>query len=376
MRITGKVKWFNNAKGYGFIERDGGSDVFVHYSAIQGDGFRSLEEGQAVSSRSLTAPRARRPATSPRFSQTAQRKPAALRRAGSVRFAALPPHNPLVGLRRPPARERSHRLPVFDRRGPSERSMLYSASSRSRRCRSRCLSELAAAVGLSGEEGTTRAAATARARRARADRRSALRWRPTVRQSGTDRAAAPRRSTRSARDSGVRVPDPVSRNSAEPRASSSARSNSGMSSRGNTSVIENGRGRAPNSASCRSGSSAASSSSVGCSGRSAYGQKRSSGRYFGGFGHGHVQHARHDRAESRAVDKTADDRSAPMDSAAKKIVADRRGGPVEDARRQDAEIEHRGSPTRPAPRRQSRHRAEPTRGSSLGVMYIMTTMRR
>src|SRR5689334_19978001 len=48
MRITGKVKWFNNAKGYGFIERDGGSDVFVHYSAIQGDGFRSLEEGQAV----------------------------------------------------------------------------------------------------------------------------------------------------------------------------------------------------------------------------------------------------------------------------------------------------------------------------------------
>jgi CspA family cold shock protein len=48
MRITGKVKWFNNAKGYGFIEREGGSDVFVHYSAIQGSGFRSLEEGQVV----------------------------------------------------------------------------------------------------------------------------------------------------------------------------------------------------------------------------------------------------------------------------------------------------------------------------------------
>ena len=48
MRITGKVKWFNNAKGYGFIERDGGSDVFVHYSAIQADGYRSLNEGQAV----------------------------------------------------------------------------------------------------------------------------------------------------------------------------------------------------------------------------------------------------------------------------------------------------------------------------------------
>jgi len=48
MRITGKVKWFNNAKGYGFIEREAGSDVFVHFSAIQGDGFRTLEEGQAV----------------------------------------------------------------------------------------------------------------------------------------------------------------------------------------------------------------------------------------------------------------------------------------------------------------------------------------
>ena len=45
---NGKVKWFNNAKGYGFIEQDGGSDVFVHYSAIQGAGYRSLEEGQPV----------------------------------------------------------------------------------------------------------------------------------------------------------------------------------------------------------------------------------------------------------------------------------------------------------------------------------------
>ena len=46
---TGKVKWFNNEKGYGFIEVEGGEDVFVHFSAIQGDGFKSLEEGQEVS---------------------------------------------------------------------------------------------------------------------------------------------------------------------------------------------------------------------------------------------------------------------------------------------------------------------------------------
>ena len=47
-RITGTVKWFNGSKGYGFIEREGGADVFVHFSAIQGDGFRNLEEGQKV----------------------------------------------------------------------------------------------------------------------------------------------------------------------------------------------------------------------------------------------------------------------------------------------------------------------------------------
>ena len=47
-RITGTVKWFNSGKGYGFIEREGGDDVFVHYSAIQIEGYKSLEEGQRV----------------------------------------------------------------------------------------------------------------------------------------------------------------------------------------------------------------------------------------------------------------------------------------------------------------------------------------
>ena len=47
-RITGTVKWFNGDKGFGFIEREGGADVFVHFSAIQGDGFRNLQEGQKV----------------------------------------------------------------------------------------------------------------------------------------------------------------------------------------------------------------------------------------------------------------------------------------------------------------------------------------
>jgi CspA family cold shock protein len=47
-RLTGVVKWFNSQKGYGFIEREGGPDVFVHYSAITGEGWRNLEEGEQV----------------------------------------------------------------------------------------------------------------------------------------------------------------------------------------------------------------------------------------------------------------------------------------------------------------------------------------
>ena len=47
-RITGTVKWFNGSKGYGFLAREGGADVFVHFSAIQGEGFKNLEEGQKV----------------------------------------------------------------------------------------------------------------------------------------------------------------------------------------------------------------------------------------------------------------------------------------------------------------------------------------
>ncbi|HEV2131897.1 MAG TPA: cold shock domain-containing protein [Longimicrobiaceae bacterium] len=47
-RSTGTVKWFNDAKGYGFIEHQGGKDLFVHFSSIQGEGFKSLAEGERV----------------------------------------------------------------------------------------------------------------------------------------------------------------------------------------------------------------------------------------------------------------------------------------------------------------------------------------
>lgn len=49
VQLTGKVKWFNAAKGYGFITGEDGKEVFVHFSAINGDGYKSLDDGQAVS---------------------------------------------------------------------------------------------------------------------------------------------------------------------------------------------------------------------------------------------------------------------------------------------------------------------------------------
>ncbi len=54
---TGTVKWFNNEKGFGFIAREQGSDVFVHHSAIQMSGYRSLEEGQAVEFEVVAGPK-------------------------------------------------------------------------------------------------------------------------------------------------------------------------------------------------------------------------------------------------------------------------------------------------------------------------------
>lgn len=55
--MQGTVKWFNDGKGYGFIESDGGNDVFVHFSAIQSEGFKSLSEGQRVEFEITTGPR-------------------------------------------------------------------------------------------------------------------------------------------------------------------------------------------------------------------------------------------------------------------------------------------------------------------------------
>ena len=57
MRQTGTVKWFNDAKGFGFITTEGGEDVFVHFTAIQGNGYRSLQEGAQVEFEVTTGPK-------------------------------------------------------------------------------------------------------------------------------------------------------------------------------------------------------------------------------------------------------------------------------------------------------------------------------
>ena len=62
LRYTGTVKWFNEAKGYGFIARPDGDDVFVHFSAIQGSGFRTLAEGQAVEFEIVEGPKGKQAA--------------------------------------------------------------------------------------------------------------------------------------------------------------------------------------------------------------------------------------------------------------------------------------------------------------------------
>ncbi|MFN3476071.1 MAG: cold-shock protein [Candidatus Methylomirabilales bacterium] len=62
MRFKGTVKWFNDSKGYGFIERPEGEDVFVHYTAIQGTGFRSLSEGQKVEFEVIEGPKGKQAA--------------------------------------------------------------------------------------------------------------------------------------------------------------------------------------------------------------------------------------------------------------------------------------------------------------------------
>lgn len=57
MKETGTVKWFNASKGFGFIEREGGKDVFVHFSAIQSEGFKTLDEGQKVEFETVPGPK-------------------------------------------------------------------------------------------------------------------------------------------------------------------------------------------------------------------------------------------------------------------------------------------------------------------------------
>ena len=73
---VGTVKWFNAEKGFGFIARESGEDVFVHFSAIQAAGYRSLDEGQAVEFDVTSGPRVPKPPTCGRWSASSQHQPA------------------------------------------------------------------------------------------------------------------------------------------------------------------------------------------------------------------------------------------------------------------------------------------------------------
>ena len=74
MREKGTVKWFNGAKGYGFIQRSTGEDVFVHFSAIQENGYRSLNEGETVEFELTKGPKASRPQTCSAYKASALAK--------------------------------------------------------------------------------------------------------------------------------------------------------------------------------------------------------------------------------------------------------------------------------------------------------------
>jgi CspA family cold shock protein len=77
LRITGKVKWFNENKGYGFIVGDGGRDIFVHYSEIRDDGYRTLAEGEVVEYELMDSPKGPQAKSVLRSQKRSQAQPAA-----------------------------------------------------------------------------------------------------------------------------------------------------------------------------------------------------------------------------------------------------------------------------------------------------------
>ena len=102
---VGTVKWFNADKGYGFIAPESGDDVFVHFSAIQAAGYRSLEEGQAVEFDVTSGPRAPRPPTCGRWSPVASTtQPARQVRGRACVLEGSGPPDPSRALPTPPSR--------------------------------------------------------------------------------------------------------------------------------------------------------------------------------------------------------------------------------------------------------------------------------